>query len=246
MHSTDTNLNNPTIIDQLQLDHPKNTTNHGTVTNMEFVGIKTEGITQSFYDLMNYHDQNTIYIISDAKDHRYYIGDILVIPDFSDMNGKCYISIKNADYGEYEISMFDNGVMIPLSTHPTAEYAVNALNMYHNAISVSKKTTMIYQLLCDYINHNISKIDALIGILCISNKKSHPSFQLFLNNFKHTFPNVPVLSGSDDQYTSICNIMQEIIKVFIKYNDFNGIRYMKELTMKELDPIIKEFEYIIK
>lgn len=246
MHSTDTNLNNPTIVDQLQLDHPKNTTNHGTVTNMEFVGIKSEGITQAFYDLMNYHDQNTIYIISDAKDHRYYIGDLLIIPDFSDMNGKCYISIFNAYNGEYEISMFDNGIMIPLSIYPNAEYAINALNTYHGVISASKKNTMIYQLLYDYINHNISKIDAMIGILCISDKKAHPSFQLFLNNFKHTYPNVPVLFGSDNEYKSICDMMNEIIKVFNVYHDFIGAEYKKELSMKELEPIIIQFEDIIK
>ena len=156
-----------------------------------------------------------------------------------------YISIKNADYGEYEISMFDNGVMIPLSTHPTAEYAVNALNMYHNAISVSKKTTMIYQLLCDYINHNISKIDAMIGILCISDKKQHPSFQLFLNNFKYTFPNIPVMRGANDVYNSLCNMMNGIIMVFDLYDDFKGAEYQKELSIKELEPIIHRFEGII-
>ena len=243
-YATETNLNNPTSIDEISLIKPGLNLSNSA---MDIMDIKTISISQTFYDLMPQHDPATIYFIKDASDKRFYFGDQLIIPILHDpnINGKYFIGIT--DNNEFGIFQYIDRNMVPISKFANPQSSIDALLDLSAALKKEGNFNKIYSLLADYIDKRISGLELLIGIICVSGKsKGHPSVVLFINNLKHVFPSIPRVLDDEQEYSILCKLSQKIVNIFEKYDWLKDKRYSDMDTQKDLiTEVVKDLLEVI-
>lgn len=168
MRSTVDNLTNPLYVDLLNVpyDHPIWKT------------ICTTRVTQFFYDHIQIKDPNTLYIITDAKDRRAYLGAEL-INNFQDHVS--YMLGPSNNHGEYVLYMnctTDFGQhLFPICRFNDPQKAIDALNLYnrtgsHHAILIDVRTSII-----SFIENDIGVHDFVIGIISMFGYRDDPRLQ---------------------------------------------------------------------
>lgn len=121
-------------------------------------------VNQEYYNRIAIPDPFTCYIITDAKDNRFYIGEYLVLPNKNNIrylmginsedNSKWDIYINQNDAGIYKIATY-NDITI-------AARELNELSIRGNSNSTRCK---IYNNIKDYIVDLISLDESIIGII---------------------------------------------------------------------------------
>lgn len=160
MKSTDYNINNPTAIDLMTLQR--------TMESWKYPTVKL--VTQDMYNLLQFKDPFTYYVIEGSSDHPLkrpiiYFGEHLVEIDIDCVRYLMGINERN----EYEIYMDTVGCgshnLIPIRRYDSVQQAVNDLTFFNNAGSHTDYGIRTYRILLSYINREISLNDTLIGII---------------------------------------------------------------------------------
>ena len=170
MKSTDHNINNPLQILELQ--------DYSNYPNA-LIFPKVVECTQEVYDLMRIHDPHTIYTIVDSLARKQYLGDIFINEGLIISKYLLGINIHN----EYIIYL-DNFIpdtnrhqLSYISRYDDPQVAIKSLELFNKVGKHDKKGYNIYNTIINYINHEISIHDCIIGILSIFNFNTDPRIQ---------------------------------------------------------------------
>lgn len=158
MRSTDTNLNNPLQIDNIDLQREIESWKHITI----------EIVDQDFYDLMGQHDPFVMYVIKDSKDNRMYLGDLLITNTESDST--YFISFSNTTKRYVlNVNIKNNfqTFLVPLSTYGNAQEAIDAMKLAMNAGSHDKLNLSIYTLLSAFIDDKVILHQLIVGLISL-------------------------------------------------------------------------------
>ena len=231
-YSTDSNLNNPTRVDEISLIHPSDDLSNSA---MDLLSIKVVKVGQTFYDLMASHDPSTIYIIDGAKDKRFYFNDQLVIPAIENPNGNGKYFMGITSDNKFEIYQFINNTMIPISKYDNPQASINALMDLSKCIISDKKIDKVRNLLSDYVDKRISGLEMLIGIIIVSGKSAgHPEVIQFINNLKCRFPAIPICNETDSVYGLLCKLTHKITAILETYDWLADSKYSNDSSCNEL------------
>ena len=200
--------------------------------------FKIEFITQDLYDLMNYHDPQTKYIITNSSDGRVYHGDIMVPKEKA--NAQYLLSI-NRETGLYQIfsnCIYDNiDHLVLIEDYNNPDDAISALTRYQNIGSGDEIASGIYIIINEYIKGNININNTIIGILNIFGFKEDPRLQqlheanILYNKYSSSDKRIssqyhhilPQLATTHPN--SLFNIYYSIYNIFEKYNFFMSDKY---------------------
>lgn len=242
MESTDQNLNEPLRVGDIDLQKEVDSWRSAIV----------QVINQEVYDLMNYHDPLTIYVIHDAIDGRIYLGDHLIQKD--SISSKYLVGIDNTNM-QYVLYMniverhMDR--LIPICRYNDPEAAFNAMLMATNAGSVDKIVLSLYSVIAAYIDGNVSIHDFIMGIISFGGYKNDPRLQMVIDiatNFgvHQCREDLPVifkeeLSELDDRYDNgMFSIYSNIYNTIVKYNFFKDDKYHNGFERLDLNQPITD------
>lgn len=170
MQSTDHNLNNPNVVDIVDLLR-----NVGQVAD-----FKVENVTQDFYDHMGKHDPRTAYVIDGDPSGKVYYGDLpAAIPASTRM--KYFIGQERPDewiiFVNERRTFTDNDSLVSVCRFDNPQSAIDALAIYNRVGSHSTLNLEIYNILLQYMNEEISICACIIGILSALGYKDDPMLQ---------------------------------------------------------------------
>lgn len=245
MKSTDTNLNNPCSIDNIDL--------HKTVSSLEFPNVVVT--TQDLYDLMQVKDPLTIYVISDGKDRRIYYGETIL----SKANVDCKYLIGIDDKREYVLYMniaegyYDR--LIPISRYKDPQDAVNALIISNNIGSTEKVDMQLYNSISAFIDGSVNVHDFIVGVLCIFGFKNDPRLSVVIDigigfGANHSSLDLPVIFREElptlaDRYNNnLFKLYSDIFNVVVKYDFFKDEKYHIGIQHLNLSSAISDFRNV--
>ena len=239
MKSTDHNINNPTIIDDIPLMR--------YVEGWELPKIMN--VTKEFYDLIQIKDPMTIYNITDDPEHNSYFGNMLLNKNVT--RNKYFMTYESR--GEYCIYFNDkngthgNDCLIEICRFAEPDVAIRALTTFNAIGDHHSYSFSIYILLSNYIRKEISIHDMLIGIICSYGYKNSTQFQQLLSilnpyiiNEHGIFRDLPVLLREElhnfknikditDEKFILVNLYSNLYDIIIKYNFFKDKKYYSEM-----------------
>lgn len=229
MKSTDYNLNDPFVIDSINLQR--------TLDSRHYPNI--EHVNQNFYDLIQIKDPNTVYVINDATDGRIYYGDILIPKERNDVS---YL-IGNDKKGNYVLYMNRvvgfNDKLIEICKYKDPQDAINNLNLFNNSGSHQPMNLKIYTTIISYLNDNISINDMILGIIVIFGFKNDPRLQYLIETSRRYIMEVNGKIDKDlpplwreelrhfkDRYPdSLFIYYSDLYDIIVKYNFFKDDKY---------------------
>ncbi len=249
MQSTDHDLNNPTRTDLIDLLE--------RFDAMKF--MKTEGVTQDFYDRMGVHDPHTAYVITDHPGKVYY-GDSLVPMERNkpryllgqERRGEWILYMNTTSEGQekiYEVCKYDD-----------PQKAIEALETCNRVGSHHAVNIQIYDILRQYISKDISINSAIFGIISLFGYKDAPDLQRVIQTafeygaFKHPegsygLPqrDLPVRLRDEisriakQEPNSLYNLYSRFYNVFVKYALFKDESLLEDPTFANLHMPIENF-----
>ena len=232
MKSTDHNLNNPLKTVDIELLR--------TVESYHMPNI--EAVSQEEYDLIQIHDPNTIFYITNSKDGRFYIGDMLIIPD--NTINKYYLNIDtNKKYviyvDENAGKTFASQYLIPICSYDDPQVAINELTKFNKVGSHIDRDFDIYNIIASYINKDISTHEFIISIMIVFNYREDPRLQNVIqfcmghnaNRCMKEFPAfyselLPIMR--DNQPKTLFPLYSNLYDLIVKYNFFTDKKYSNE------------------
>lgn len=238
MRSTDTNLNNPLQIDNIDLQREVES----------WKCVKVEIVEQDFYDLMGKHDPFVMYVISDSKDQRMYLGDLLITNNESESS--YFISFDN-NINKYVLNVnvkknYQN-FLVPISKYDKAQDAIDAMKLSMNAGSHEKLNLTIYSLLAAFIDEKTTLHNLIIGLISLFGYKNDIrlqdinqvaiSYGVLQYNTDRDLPRVfkedlPLFSN---QYNnSIFDIYNDLYNIIIKHDMIKKNKY-HNISINDLD-----------
>lgn len=241
MNSTDHNLNNPLLIDGIDLSREVSSWKSPTV----------ELITQEMYDLLQVKDPLKIYVISDSNDARMYLGDARIPNDRAsskyfvgiDKNTREYLLYMNIPKGSFDM-------MVPISRYHDPKEAFDALSLYSNAGSHQNIELALYVTIAAFIDSLTNVNDVVIGIMSFLGYKNDPRLQHLIElalSYGAAHSKYDVSPELLDRLTSessygnpLFNIYLKIYKTLEKYNFFKDDKYHQGLDKLDLSKPIAD------
>lgn len=240
MRSTDTNLNNPLQIDNIDLQREIESWNHVTI----------EIIDQNLYDLKEKHDPFVMYVIKDSKDNRMYLGDLLIPNSYSEST---YLISFDNNMNQYVLNLnikerFQNFI-VPISKYINAQDAIDAMKLSMNAGSHEKINLSIYTLLSAFIDDKIMLHQLIVGLISLFGYKNDPRLQQLnqtaisygvLQHISIKNKDLPSMYIEDlpkfsNQYNnSLFDIYNDLYNVIIKHGITNKEKY-HNVSINDLD-----------
>lgn len=245
MNSTDHNLNNPLLVDTLKINNEVSSWKSPTV----------ECISQEMYDLLQVKDPLKIYVITDSKDGRIYLGDTIVPNDR--VSSKYFVGIDNASK-EYVLYMnIHNGALdklVPISRYDNPLTAFDALSLCSNAGSHQDVNLALFTTIAAFIDKLTNINDLVLGAMSLFGYKNDPRLQHLIEfvlsyggaHSKDELP--PILLDaleSDINYAPnsvnpLFKIYIDVYKVIEKYNFFRSKEYHQGIDKLDLDKPIAD------
>lgn len=153
MYSIENNLNNPTRIDTIRIENE--------------LQLKKDRVTryvnQSYYDQIAIPDPFTCYIITDANDGRFYIGETLILPGKDNVKYLMSINSENNDY--WDLYLNANNGLFKIATYDNIKTATRELQELITKGNYGSTRCRIYNNIKNYIQQQISIEDCIIGII---------------------------------------------------------------------------------
>ena len=242
IRSTDHNLNNPTKRIELSVNDVYDAL--GRAKQIIY-------LTQDNYDNMGAHDPNHAYVITDAKDKRYYYGDAIVIPKPNEI--KYYIGIN--DQNEYELCInlkqqnFDQ--MVPIARYKKAQDAINALQIAKKSNGPFDINLSLYETLITYIHHDSDINSTIINIISSFGHREDPMLQQLIESI-HTVPETkdgrdvnPILREDMQHFrnaykNTLWPVYASIYDVFVVFDFFKDKRKYVEPEYPDLSGAISK------
>lgn len=153
MHSTDHNLNNPTIVDQMGVAPDINLEKHATVVSL----------TQYEYDRIAEPDPYTQYIISDSIDGKSYYGRNEL--KRSNNHYKYAISPSIMIDSEWDILEIGHRGVSLIGSCNDIDDAVSVIRQLSNCGEDGSMINHLYGAVENYIRYNITLDEAIVGII---------------------------------------------------------------------------------
>lgn len=257
MKSTDHNLTNPLHIDTIELLREVPAWENPSIVRC----------TQDFYDLMETHEPNTIYIISNSSTRRYYLGDML-INDLSYIP-KYLVGINADDPNKYDIYYVTECEewRLDINVICTFDDPIKALEysrLYTRAGSHTNTILNIFNMIISYIDDKISCNDLILGIIAAFGYKAHPHFQNLtntINTYMKSFKSddkkstrdlpmelrMDLHDWRDKDSNPMFKFYSEVYDVIVLYDFFTDKKYQDIETInlsEELQHITKIFLYM--
>lgn len=248
MKSTDRNLNNPMLINQIPLGRYLESWELPVVTH----------VTQEEYDLIKIKDPFKIYKITNSKEKRVYYGNTLLEEEPIDVEYLIGVeTAKSKEYGEfiYYIMMHTqrNGIdeVIKICMFRDLQAAANAVVLFNTVRSHEGANLRIYNIVNQYIQRNISIHDFIIGIMCAFGLDHDVNLNeaILLGTkyeIKQTDYDLPILlrdrlpNMRKMSKVPLIKLYADIYDVVVKYDFFKGKEY-QENTLTSMGKVIGDF-----
>lgn len=230
MESSNDNLNNPMVVDTIDLSLNYNR--------------RTIKLTKKEYDLIPTKDPTCIYIVKDETDIKptYYLGDCKIRRDF---NKDVYLLGPSNKFGEYTMYLYTTecgGVLIEICRYNDPNIAIGELIKANKNRSTDKLYLQVRNMLIEYIKGNININDLLIGIISAFGYKDSPKLQDLISTIrsysmiKFTFVVLNILARSDDN--PLAGLYVKLHDLILSYDYFKGKKFKKEPEDIDLGEII--------
>lgn len=199
-------------------------------------------LDQDFYDMMQQHDLNTIYICRKEDDsYNMYLGDQLLQHRVLEPSEPKYLMGIN-EHNEYVIyvqayDIFTNGLRLEeVCKYSNPNDAVAKLHEYKHYGDHTNESLKIYQCLAAYIQKQLGINEAITHILAFNGYQNDAGLQ-YLNEralsygVKSSDRDLPIRLKADLRldlyhYGSIVTKYADIYDVFVLYNYFTDKKYV--------------------
>lgn len=250
MKSSDNNLNNPLKVDTIDLQREIPSWENPTICPC----------TQDFYDLIQTHEPNTMYIIIDKNIA--YLGDMLVTDHI--LSPKYTVGVDANDCNKYIIYFsYPDGLSYHMEEICSFNNPIIAMDYIHIATLAGSHNTFsikLYHMIKSYIEENINCNELILGIFTLFGYRESPDFQAMVNTittYTHGMKSINT-DVKKDKSRDIPQMLREDIRdwrdndknhmfvfyssiydVIVKYNFFSDKKY-KDLDNLNLSDPIKE------
>lgn len=242
MKSTDHNLNNPMVIDTINLYPSIDSTRLSPVIVL----------SMEEYNLIQIKDPTCIYVINNTNKKIVYYGEWLIEKDNLK---RMYLLGPANKFGEYTLYVNEtdghNDRLIQICRYNDPQLAISELNKFNKAGSHYQINLQVYSVISDYIVKNISLNDMLIGIIALFGYQNDTRLQDLIQIL--TSCNI----NTDNKIQSQI-LLKEQVKVFktsnnhlfkyysdlydlvISYNYFQGKEFQKDPGELDLSKVIEK------
>jgi hypothetical protein len=250
MKSTDHNLDNPMIVDRVDI-------------LKQISSIMAPPITflrQEEYDLIHTKDSTRIYHIVDSDDGRSYLGDIIIT---CDTIGRMYLLGLGDKPGEYVIYLNEkdgiNDKLIDLQIrYNNAQQAINDLHRFNRVGYHTDLSLQVYQLIVQYITKDLGINETILGIISLFGYKDDMRLQELMQvvmsyGVEYYQRDIPLylrdnLGRIKNSNNYLFRFYSDLYDLIVLYNFFLGEEFQKnnpeDIELKEV--IDKVYGIVLK
>ena len=197
-------------------------------------------VTQDEYDVMQYHDEHTVYVIKDDEP-RMYMGSKKIPVNKNDTQYLVGYDPSSLTYILYvnQVAGYKDNI-IPIAEFKTAQEALRALSAYSTIGTHARSDIKILTVLDDYLQQITGMNTTIISMISSMGYRDDARLQ-YLNELSIIFGDD--LMGTDisplhreslyaisqQHPESLAPLYSEIYDVFVKYNFFNKYEHVDDL-----------------
>lgn len=235
MRSSDNNLNNPMVVNTIDL-----------YSNVNSAPPNVMRINEETYKLIKTKDPMTIYIVESDQGTKVYKGNSIIKIDYEKIS---YLLGPSNKYGEYKLYLNHDGNLIEICKFDDPNIAINLLNRYNQMASHDKLALKVYNIVSEYIKRNIYLSDMILGIISSFGYKDSPKLQdliMSLNELtihKLNFRTQNAFMHNDNHLYKIYLGLYDLVE---SYDRFKSRKFQDNLDNLDLSEIMDKIFNIMK